>query len=118
MFMRKILKGIIPKQYRIIEAETGNQVLEQYEKERPDLVFLDIVMPGDSEETGRDVLEKIMKAHPSAKVVMISALGQHSIVQQCKRIGAQDYIIKPFDEQQVRQAVEKYLESPVSPTCS
>ena len=116
MFMRKILKGIMPKQYRIVEAETADQVLEQYDKEHPDLIFLDIVMPGAGEAAGRDVLEKLIKAHPSAKVVMVSALGQHRIVQQCKQIGAKDYIVKPFDEEQVRQAIEKYLEAPVSPT--
>ncbi len=118
MFMRKILKGIVPKQYRIVEAETADQVLAQYDKEHPDLVFLDIVMPGPGEAPGRDILEKLIKAHPSAKVVMVSALGQRSVVQQCKKIGAQDYIIKPFDEQQLLGAVQKYLESPISATRS
>ena len=118
MFMRKILKGILPKQYRIVEAETADQVLEQYNKEHPDLIFLDIVMPGAGEVAGRDILEKLIKAHPSAKVVMISAVGHHSIIQQCKKIGAKDYIVKPFNRQQVLQAVQKYLESPVPATRS
>ena len=92
----------MPKQYRIVEAETADQVLEKYDKEHPDLVFLDIVMPGAGEAPGRDILEKLIKTHPSVKVVMISALGHHSLVRQCKKIGAKDYIIKPFDEEQIR----------------
>ncbi len=118
MFMRKILRGIMPKQYRIIEAETADQVLEQYEKERPDLIFLDIVMPGEGDAPGRDILEKLIKAHPRAKVVMISALGQRSVIKQCKKIGAKDYIVKPFDEQQVLEAIQRYLESPIPVTPS
>ena len=108
MFMRRILKDIVPDQYRVIEAGSASQALEQFNKEHPDLVLLDIIMP-DEQEAGVEVLKKLMKANPEAKVVMITAVGQQAMVDQCKKIGATDYITKPFDEQQVSQTVEKCL---------
>lgn len=117
LFMRKILKDILSEKmkfpggndaYSIIEADSGAKAIEQFQKEKPDLVFLDIVMPG-SEEEGIDVLKKVMKIDPNAKVVMITAVGQDAIVKECRMLGVKDYIIKPFDDELVVQTVNKYL---------
>jgi two-component system chemotaxis response regulator CheY len=108
MFMRMTLKNTLPKEYEIIEAASGAEALEQFKEQKPDLVLLDIVMPGGEEE-GLDVLRKIMKSDTKACVVMISAVGQDAIIDQCKKLGAKDYIVKPFDEKQVADVVQKYL---------
>ena len=108
MFMRMTLKSNLPKGYEIIEADSGAKALEQFKEQNPDLVLLDIVMP-ESEEEGVDVLRKIMKSDPKACVVMITAVGQDAIIEECKKLGAKDYIVKPFDEKIVAEAVEKYL---------
>lgn len=108
LFMRMILKNLIHKECKIIEADTGLKALEQFKKEKPDLVLLDIIMPGGEEE-GVRVLKEIMKANPEARVVMITAVGQDVIVEECKKLGARDYIVKPFDENLVADTVEKYI---------
>ena len=111
LFMRKVLTDIISSKtdkYKILEAHSGTSALEMFKKESPDLILLDIIMP-ESEEAGLKVLRKVMKTDPEAKVVMITAVGQELIIEECKRLGAKNYITKPFDEEQVVQTVEKCL---------
>lgn len=109
LFMRKMLRDILSDKYEIVEAETGIKAEGQIKKEKPDLVLLDIIMP-EGEEEGIIVLKKVMKANPKAKVVMITAVGQDAIVEECKKAGASDYIIKPFDKEKVITTVAKHLE--------
>jgi len=108
LFMRMTLKNNLPEEYEIVEADSGAKTLKQFEKEKPDLVLLDIVMP-EGEEEGVRVLQEIMKTNPEACVVMITAVGQEAIIEECKKLGAKDYIVKPFDEKQVTETVEKHL---------
>ena len=106
--MRLVLRGCFPSNtYEFCEAETASEALAQFEKERPDLMLLDIVM-SEGDAAGVEALEQVMKAHPDARVVMISAIGQESTIRQCRKLGAKDYIIKPFDQQIVCQVVEKF----------
>ena len=111
LFMRKVLKDTISSNVgkcEIVESDSGKSTLEVFRKENPDLTLLDIIMP-ESEEEGVNVLRKVMKANPEAKVVMITAVGQELIIEECKKLGAKDYIIKPFNEEQVIKTVEKHL---------
>jgi len=108
LFMRRILRDILSDKYTIIEAESGAKAEQQFKKEEPDLVLLDIIMPGGEEE-GIKVLKKIGKSNPKAKVVMITAVGQDSTIEECKKLGALDYIIKPFDREEVINMVQKHL---------
>ncbi len=107
-FMRGILKHILSKKYEIVEADSGDKALEQVKKEKPDLVLLDIIMPAGEEE-GVRVLQETMKTNRGAQVVMITAIGHDAIIKQCKKLGAKDYIVKPFDEDQVIGTVRKFL---------
>jgi len=108
LFMRMILKDILSEEHEIVEADSGHAALEQFGKENPDLVLLDIVMP-DGEEEGVTVLRSIMEKNPEAQVVMITAVGQDAIIDQCRKLGAKDYIVKPFDSKQIAETVGKYL---------
>jgi len=108
LFMQMTLKNILSKEYEIVEADSGAKTLEQFKKEKPDMVLLDIVMP-EGEEEGVRVLREIMKDNPKACVVMITAVGQDAIIEECSKLGASDYIVKPFDEKLVAETVEKYL---------
>ena len=108
LFMRMTLKNILSKEYEIVEADSGAKTLEQFKKEKPDMVLLDIVMP-EGEEEGVRVLREIMKDNPKACVVMITAVGQDAIIEECSKLGARDYIVKPFDEKLVAETVEKCL---------
>ena len=111
LFMRMVLKGILSKiegEYETVEADSGSKALELLKRAKPDLVLLDIIMP-EGEEEGVRVLQTIMKNDPERKVVMITAVGQDLVVEQCKKLGAKDYIIKPFEEGQVIETVRKVL---------
>ncbi|MFB0555604.1 MAG: response regulator [Phycisphaerae bacterium] len=108
LFMRMTLRNNLIKEYEIVEADSGVEALKQFQKEKPDLVLLDIIMP-QGEEEGVRVLEEIMKSYPQAQVVMITAVGQEAIIEECKKLGAKDYIVKPFNEERVNETVEKYL---------
>lgn len=107
-FIRKVLKETLSAQYSVVMASTGKKALEVYKKEKPDLVLLDIIMPGGEEE-GMKVLEKIIDIDKESLVIMITAVGQETIRQECKKLGARDYIVKPFDEDDVLKTVKKYL---------
>jgi len=108
LFMRKILKDILSDKYEIVEAATGSEAEQQFKEEKPDLTLLDIIMP-EGEEEGIEILKKIGKANLKSQVVMITAVGQDTIIEECKKLGAVDYIIKPFDRKDVIRIVQKYL---------
>ncbi len=111
LFMRMVLKGILSKmegEYETIEVDSGTKALDLIKTVEPDLVLLDIIMP-EGEEEGVRVLETVKKDDPEQKVIMITAVGQDPVVEQCKKLGAKDYIIKPFDEEQVIETVRKAL---------
>lgn len=108
LFMRMSLKDNLPDGHEIVEADSGAKAIEQFKNQKPDLVLLDIVMP-EGEQEGVRVLREIMKSDPQARVVMITAVGQDAIIEECKKIGARDYIIKPFDEKQIAETVQKCL---------
>jgi two-component system, chemotaxis family, chemotaxis protein CheY len=103
-FMRGVLADILKELgHQFIEAENGTQALEMITKENPDLVLLDIIMPG---EDGIKVLQKVGE---TSKIVVISAVGQEKMVDQAKSLGAKDYIIKPFENEKVKQIIKHQL---------
>ncbi len=108
LFMRTVLKDLLSKEYETVEADSGVSALKQFEKESPDLVLLDIIMP-DGEEEGVRVLKHIMQTDPEAKVIMISAVGQETTVEECSNLGARDYIPKPFQREHVLEQVRKWV---------
>lgn len=110
LFMRKMLKDIlsVEDKYELVEAQNGKEAEQQFKKHIPDLTLLDIIMP-EGEEEGITVLGAIKKLSPDAKVVVITAVGQDTIIAECKKAGADDYIVKPFDKEKVLETVEKYL---------
>lgn len=107
-FMRKIIRNILEKlgHKDIIEATNGNEAIDKYNSEKPDLVLLDIIMP---DVGGIDVLRAIMAANKDAKVVMVTAVGQDAMVEECNQLGAKGYIVKPFDEKKVTETIKNVL---------
>ena len=106
LFMRNMLKDIFGRAgYDVVaEAEDGEMVLELYQETKPDLVTMDIVMP---KKSGIEALEEIMAENPGACVVMVSALGQDSLVLDAVEAGAKDFIVKPFNEEKVLEIVKR-----------
>lgn len=77
------------------EATDGRMGVERFQELRPDAVTLDLVMP---EYDGLYGLRGIMAADPEAKVVVVSALDQKSVLKEAFKVGAFDFIVKPFDK--------------------
>ena len=107
-FMRKMVSDALAKGGHEVVGEAGNGVeaISQFLALKPDLVTLDITMP---EKDGLAALAEIMAADPSAKVVMCSALGQESKVLEAIKLGAKDFVVKPFQPDRVIDAVGKAL---------
>jgi two-component system chemotaxis response regulator CheY len=109
-FVRKTLAQILTDaQYQVVgEASDGAQAIELFQKLRPDLVTMDIVMPKMS---GIDATRKIVKMSKNARVIVISAMGQENLVMEAINVGASDYILKPFTAADVIKTVEFVLMS-------
>ncbi len=107
-FMRMMIKNSLTGQgyTNLIEAGDGQEALNTYNAEKPDLVIMDITMPNMD---GLQALQAIKSADPAAKVVMCSAMGQESMVVDAIRFGALDFIVKPFKPDRILQTVEKIL---------
>ncbi len=107
-FMRMTLKKIVTDAgYEVVgEAENGKEAVALFDEHRPDLVTMDITMP---EMNGIEALKQIKELDPKAKVVMCSAMGQQTMVVDAIQQGAVDFIVKPFDEVRIKEALEKAL---------
>jgi len=106
-FLRvRIKKLLCGAGYDVIEAENGIKAIETYNSEQPNVVLMDITMP---ELDGLAALKQIKGTDPEAKVVMLTALGQESVVLEAIKAGAKDFVVKPFDPDRVLAAVQKVL---------
>lgn len=106
-FLRvRISKMLSSEGHEIIEAENGVKAVETYKSARPDLVLMDITMP---EMDGLTALREIRSFDSAAKVVMLTALGQESVVLEAIKAGARDFVVKPFEKDRVLSAVAKLV---------
>ena len=103
-FMRVSIKNMLAKNgYEVIgEAENGKIAIQKYQELSPDIITMDITMP---EMDGLASLKKILSMNPSANVVMISAMGQESMVREAVLSGAKGFIVKPFKEDVILAAL-------------
>lgn len=107
-FMRNTIKGVLTQAGFDIagEATDGAEAVNAYATMQPDLVTMDITMPNMD---GVEALKELIKQDPGAKVVMVSAMGQESLVVEAVTAGAVDFVIKPFEPERVIDAVNKAL---------
>ena len=107
-FMRKMVSDALSKAgHEVIgEACNGAEAVESFRALKPELTTLDITMP---EKDGLQALGEIMTLDPSARVIMCSALGQESKVLESIKLGAKDFVVKPFQADRVLEAVAKAL---------
>lgn len=111
LFMRKMLADILKKEgFEIVgEAENGKEAIDKYHQLKPDLVTIDIVMPKMEEIDGVAAVKEIIKNDPRAKIIMVSAMGQHALVVEAIQAGAKDFIVKPFQPSRVVEAIRRVL---------
>ena len=107
-FMRMMLREILEKNgYEVVgEAMNGKEAIRVFKDVNPDFVTLDITMP---EMDGLEALRQIMQIDRSAKVFMCSAIGQHSNVLEAVKLGAKDFILKPFKPERVIDTLSKFV---------
>lgn len=106
-FLRmRISKMLVGDGYEVVEAENGAMAVESYKANKPDLVLMDITMP---EMDGLTALRHIKAYDQKAKVVMLTALGQESVVLEAIKSGARDFVVKPFERDRVLSAIQKLL---------
>lgn len=108
IIIRLMMKKILTEAgYNVIgEASTGAMAIRKYRELQPDLVMMDITMP---EMSGISALKAIRELDPAAKVVICSALGQKKLILEAMEAGATNFIIKPFEPDQVVTAVGQAL---------
>ncbi len=106
--MRLMIKDIItPLGYEVAgEAGNGKEAVSMFKKEKPDLVTMDITMP---DMDGIEALELILNENPDAKVIMVTAIDQKESLRKAIKLGALDYIVKPFENDRVISAIKKAL---------
>lgn len=90
----------------IVEATTAADALEVFKEKKPDLTVLDITLPDNTDLT---LLKKLLEIDPQAKIIINSAIGQELIIMDALKAGAKDFIVKPFDEKDFIQIINKVL---------
>ena len=98
-FMRMMLEDILTHQgHTVLQAKDGQECLDILRDEAVDVCLLDIGMPGMD---GIEVLRKIKEGQPGLRVVMLSALSQEKNVKQALQLGADAFVVKPFQSQRL-----------------
>ncbi len=106
---RKQLKDIIRKcgYDNFLEAANGEQAISVYKESKPDLVFLDIVMP---EKDGVQAVHEIRQFDPDAYIIIVSSVGTKSQLKAAIMEGAHDFIQKPYSSSSIERIVKKRFE--------
>lgn len=106
--IRQLMRQVLGESYEIAEAADGVEGLKAAQQAPPDLIILDLRMPGLD---GLAVLRKL-KAHAQTAgvpVIIVSALGETDTLMESQRSGAADHLIKPFDVSELRRIVHRQL---------
>ena len=104
-FVRKTLNKILTDaHYQVVgEASNGREAVNLYQTLRPDLITMDVVMP---EMSGVDAARTIIKIDKNAKIIMVSAMGQEQLVMESINAGVRDYILKPFQKEDILKTIQ------------
>ncbi len=107
--MRKILSKILSEEgYKVSQAENGNRAIREIEQYKPDLVLLDYKLP---DMNGDKVLEKIKKIDETLIVIMLTAFGDIKKAVTTMKLGAYDYLTKPFNNDEIILVINKALQT-------
>lgn len=106
-FMRmKIAALIRALGHTVVEASDGLEAVARYREQRPDAVLLDITMPNMD---GLEALKEIMSGDPTARVAMVTAMGQKQVVMEAIKTGAKDFVVKPFNAELIETALQRLV---------
>jgi two-component system chemotaxis response regulator CheY len=96
----------------VAEGTTGDHLRPLYEQHRPDLVTLDIVMPG---KDGVTAAVELLRDHPTARIVMCTSLTSRDKIVACQRAGVAHYLLKPFEALRAEQVFQMVMQRPAAP---
>lgn len=106
-FQRRIIKGMVSEAgYETAEAQDGNSGLEMFNSFKPDIVLLDLLMPG---KNGEVVLGEIKQINPDMPIIIISADIQDSTIESVKKAGAFEFLHKPPKKEQLLSTIDSAL---------
>lgn len=107
-FMRAVIRDVLNNNgFTVVgEAANGREAVEHFSECSPDVVTMDITMP---EMDGVAAVREIVRQHPSARIVMVSAMGQQALVVEAIQAGARDFVVKPFDAPRLLEALRRAL---------
>ena len=105
--VRQSLQLVFNKNFRVLEASSADDAIQRVTDEKPDVVLLDIMMPGTD---GLAVLKQIKSIHSDCQVIMLTGLNTARTAFTAKGTGAFDYVTKPFDVEELRLRVEHAVE--------
>ena len=107
--MRRYLQTVLElDSYRVSTAADGEEALSKIQRDQPDVVLLDMVMPGPD---GLETLRRIRQARPTTKVVMLSCVRDTRKVAMAMRLGAQDYLSKPVQKEEMDDVLRFCLDN-------
>jgi two-component system response regulator AtoC len=106
--LRTISRALRGEGYEVFLASSGEEALDIYAQEKPDLALVDVVLPGVD---GIEVLRQIRKQNPAAIVLMMSAYHQVERAVEAMKLGAYDYLIKPFHLADLANTIRRATET-------
>jgi len=95
--------------YSILVASNGKEAIEKAIAEKPDLIFMDVMMPGEIDGLEATHILKSDDSMINTKIVILSAKGQKTDIERGMNVGADDYFVKPFDPLELLRKVEEVL---------
>ena len=105
--IRILLNEVLQKEgYQTFQAANGIQALEIVDNHSPDLVLLDMKIPGMD---GIEILKRMKQKNADIRVIIMTAYGELDMIQEAKDLGALTHFAKPFDIDDIRQAVKQYV---------
>lgn len=105
--IRVLLQEVLLQEgYQVFQAANGPAALEIVKQESPDLILLDMKIPGMD---GLEILRNLRKMGAECKVIMMTAYGELDLIQEAMEMGALAHFTKPFDIDELRQAVNAHL---------
>jgi len=106
--LRSTIRAVLERSGHHVSGEAGNadEAFELYKKDKPDLVLLDILLPGES---GLDILRKLKMIDAGVKVLIVTAVNQEVVNEEAKQLGALGILYKPFDPSELTAAITDVL---------
>ena len=105
--IRQSFKMVLKDEFNVLLAETGAKAIEVFSKNSVDLILLDILLP---DTNGLDLLKKLKQIDPNTEIIMVTAVKEIQTAVNAIKLGAYEYIIKPFVVDDVINTINRALE--------